>query len=151
MTYQCPSCGTRETAGEATCPRCGADLSLLQLLASFPDAWFNEALFKLDQGQPGRALEFAAAAVVANPSDAASQRLLARLWARFGHPEAARDAWDRAAVSEPGNAELGPLAEAIGAVGETAEGHGRSLPERRRRLRRRRRQGCVRTRWSQGE
>src|SRR5262249_20419036 len=97
--YNCPLCGAPGGV-EAAC-RGGADLTLLRTIAAIPDAWFNRGTVALEAGQTGRALEWVAAACVANPSDVAARVALARIWARLGHRREALDALDRAADLDP--------------------------------------------------
>jgi len=113
--YTCPSpgCGSADADGKARCNKCGADLSVLQCLSAVPDAWFNRGLKALEEGEPGRALEWLAACCTANPADAVALRALAKVWAQLGRYDDASRALERSADTEPGAPELDALRDAL--------------------------------------
>ena len=110
--YSCPACGDVDATGRLLC-LCGADLSLLQRLDALGNLWFNQALDALDEGNLGSALEWLSACCVVRPRDAGALRAKAKIWARLGHFEEARNALNQAASSEPDTPELGVIRQAV--------------------------------------
>ena len=110
--YSCPACGAEVIGNRLLCA-CGADLSLLARLDAVADAWFNEALASLEQGRPGRALEWMSACCAARPTDAAARCAQAKIWARLGRWQEAHDSLERAAALDPGAPDLQTIRDAI--------------------------------------
>ena len=115
MSYSCPACGADDVGGRDRC-KCGADVSLLRALDAAPDAWFNRALKALNDGDPGRALEWVSACCAARPSDGAARRVQAKIWAQLGHWQEAVRALSQSAEIEPDSDEVKEIREALRAA-----------------------------------
>ena len=112
--YTCPACGSEDVIGRATC-RCGADLTLLLLLESTVNAWFNQGLKALSAGKPGQALEWFSACCAAQPTDAAARLAQAKAWCQLERWTEAQDSLARVRLINPVLSELAEVDEIVSA------------------------------------
>lgn len=123
--FSCPECGHDQINGASRC-RCGADLRLLHQIDAIANVWFNRALAALDDGSPGRALEWFAAVSAARPNDIEARLALVKLWAHLGRLPEARDALSRAALLEPDSPDIAKLCDALNDSQEKPRRHEKS-------------------------
>ena len=87
--YACPTCGASVRYHAASCPACDADLSTVAKLSEMPDALFNAALVAAGKEQWVEAIGNLSAAVHLRGDDAASWRLMGKLYGHLGSDKSA--------------------------------------------------------------